>query len=216
MRLGLAAFFIQCLVLGFAYEGWQLFICVLISMLANLVYPSLSSLVSSAVAPDMVGEALGAINGIKALTEGVGPLVFGTLMTISEKSPLPGWPYLIASIFALVAYNRSALLPDEDDEEYISEKYMRNKNEKDYHTKGSKKGDSAPKSEYSSKNSDGYLSRFVKIFVDRNETKSRSALSEIQMEELRMSEDEYQGLLSEIDEMDENDLIQTNNNAQNK
>ena len=215
MRLGLAAFFIQCLVLGFAYEGWQLFICVLISMLANLVYPSLSSLVSSAVAPDMIGEALGAVNGIKALTEGVGPLVFGTLMTISEKSPLPGWPYLIASIFALVAYNRSALLPDEDDEEYISEKYMRNKNDIQSTGNRSNIGDSVRKSGNSNDNNDGCLSRFVKIFVDRNETKSRSALSEIQMEEWRKSEDEYQGLLSEIDEIDEHDLIQTNNNGQN-
>ena len=82
MRIGLLAFSLQCIVLGFAYEGWQLFICVLFSMLANLVYPSLTSLVSSAVALDMVGEALGAVNGIKALTEGVGPLVFGMLMTV--------------------------------------------------------------------------------------------------------------------------------------
>ena len=125
MRLGLFAFFLQCLVLGFAYEGWQLFVCVFISMIANLVYPSLSSLVSSAMAPDMVGEALGAINGIKVLTEGVGPvgpLVFGMLMTISERSLLPGWPYLIASIFAFVVFRRSSNLPDEDDEDYLSER----------------------------------------------------------------------------------------------
>jgi hypothetical protein len=95
-------------------------------MIANLVYPSLTSLVSSAVAPDMVGEALGAVNGIKALTEGVGPLIFGTLMTFSEKSVLPGWPYLIASTFAVAAYRRGASLPDENDEEYLSERYIKN------------------------------------------------------------------------------------------
>ncbi len=85
IRVGLAAFAMQCIVLGFATEGWQLFFCVLLSCIANLVYPSLTSLVSSAVAPEMVGEALGAVNGVKALTEGVGPLVFGALMTFSEK-----------------------------------------------------------------------------------------------------------------------------------
>lgn len=123
MRVGLLAFSVQCVVLGIAYEGWQLFICVLLSMVSNLVYPSLTSLVSTSVAPEMVGEALGAINGVKALTEGIGPLLFGTLMTFSEKSPLPGWPYIAASLLAAAAYNFTDLLPDENDEDYLSEKY---------------------------------------------------------------------------------------------
>ena len=210
MRLGLAAFFVQCLVLAFAYEGWQLFICVLISMLANLVYPSLSSLVSSAVAPETVGEELGAVNGIKALTEGVGPLVFGTLMTISEKSSLPGWPYLIASVFALVAYNRSAKLPDENDEEYISEKYMHQNNGKAGLGKSSSKEYHVPQATIEKNIDDGYFSRLKKYLSPRRYSKTRSALSEMQMEEMER-EDEYQGLLSEIDEMDEGELIETNN-----
>lgn len=123
IRVGLFAFALQCIVLGVAYEGWQLFICVLLSMGSNLVYPSLTSLVSTAVAPETVGEALGAINGVKALTEGVGPLVFGTLMTFSENSILPGWPYILASILVVTAYNRTSSLPDENDEDYLSEKY---------------------------------------------------------------------------------------------
>jgi len=132
VRLGLAAFALQCLVLGLAYEPWHLFGCVLFSILGNLVYPSLSSLVSGAVEPDEVGEALGAVNGVKALTEGVGPLAFGTLMTLSERSALPGWPYLIAGMLALVAYRSSAALPDETSDEnlmgksgYLAEKYRR-------------------------------------------------------------------------------------------
>ena len=123
MRLGLMAFTLQCSLLGVANQSYQLFICVAISTLANLVYPSLSSLVSSIVAPESVGEALGAINGIKALTEGVGPLFFGTLMTLSEGTALPGWPYLIAALFSLLAYRQTDHLPDEDDEDYLSEKY---------------------------------------------------------------------------------------------
>jgi MFS transporter, DHA1 family, tetracycline resistance protein len=90
MLLGLVCFGLQCVVLGFAYEGWHLFVLCAFSMLSNLVYPSLTSLVSGSVAPDSVGEALGAVNGIKALTEGVGPLVFGSLMTLSENTALPG------------------------------------------------------------------------------------------------------------------------------
>eukprot|EP00591_Stephanopyxis_turris_P018639 CAMPEP_0195536126 /NCGR_PEP_ID=MMETSP0794_2-20130614/45497_1 /TAXON_ID=515487 /ORGANISM="Stephanopyxis turris, Strain CCMP 815" /LENGTH=756 /DNA_ID=CAMNT_0040669443 /DNA_START=126 /DNA_END=2396 /DNA_ORIENTATION=- len=126
MKLGLAAFTCQCVVLGLAFEGWQMFICVGLSMLSNLVYPSLTSLVSNVVAADAVGEALGAVNGVKALTEGIGPLFFGGLMTISEKSVLPGWPYLLASAFAILAYQRANHLPDDQygyDDKYINEKY---------------------------------------------------------------------------------------------
>lgn len=121
MRLGLIAFGLQCIVLGLAYEGWHLFVCILLSMVGNLVYPSLSSLVSSSVEPDAVGEALGAVNGIKALTEGIGPLVFGSLMTLSERSILPGWPYLVAALIVYVAYQYSGQLPDVENDEYIHE-----------------------------------------------------------------------------------------------
>lgn len=121
VKLGLASFALQCLTLGFAYEGWHLFVCAGFSLLGNLVYPSLSSLVSGSVEPDAVGEALGAINGIKALTEGFGPLVFGTLMTISEKSVLPGWPYLVATVLVAAAYKEADKLPDIEDDDYIHE-----------------------------------------------------------------------------------------------
>jgi hypothetical protein len=122
MRLGLAAFGLQCVVLGLAYEGWHLFVCILLSLLGNLVYPSLTSLVSSSVEPGAVGEALGAVNGIKALTEGVGPLVFGSLMTLSEHSALPGWPYLVAALIVYMAYYYSQYLPDDDsDDDYVHE-----------------------------------------------------------------------------------------------
>jgi MFS transporter, DHA1 family, tetracycline resistance protein len=121
MKVGLVSFALQCAVLGFASEGWHLFVCALFSLLGNLVYPSLSSLVSGSVEPDAVGEALGAINGIKALTEGIGPLVFGTLMTLSESSVLPGWPYLLAGVLVAAAYKVADELPDVEEDDYIHE-----------------------------------------------------------------------------------------------
>jgi DHA1 family tetracycline resistance protein-like MFS transporter len=121
MKVGLLSFAVQCVILGLAYEGWHLFVCVAFSLLGNLVYPSLSSLVSGSVEPEAVGEALGAVNGIKALTEGIGPLLFGGLMTLSEKSALPGWPYLLASLLILAAYKVADGLPDVEDDDYIHE-----------------------------------------------------------------------------------------------
>ena len=121
MRVGLAAFGCQCIALGLASEGWHLFICIIFSMLGNLVYPSLSLLVSGSVEPEAIAEALGAINGIKALTEGIWPLVFGFLLTVSEKSALPGWPYLLAAVLVYAAYESAQHLPDMQKDEYIHE-----------------------------------------------------------------------------------------------
>ena len=115
MRLGLLAFAVQCVVVTFSSSATWIFVSVLFSMIANLVYPSISSLVSKVVAEDMQGEALGALNGIKALTEGFGPLVFGSLMGLFEGAPLPGAPYLVASSLAFWAFLHCYELPPEPD-----------------------------------------------------------------------------------------------------
>lgn len=135
IQIGLAAFAMQCVLLGFASQYWQIYICVALSLLGNLVYPSITSLVSSsssylnydtsiALSAEgsnrqqqfQVGEVLGAIHGIKALTEGIGPLLFGLLMSLSENyhktnsisSFLPqGWPYILLTILPLMAYRLS-------------------------------------------------------------------------------------------------------------
>ena len=83
MRIGLASFALQCVLLAVADKPWHLFGCAFLAMAGNLVYPSVSSLVSSTVRPDMVGRALGAVNGVKSLTEGIGPLIFGTVRRVA-------------------------------------------------------------------------------------------------------------------------------------
>lgn len=113
VRLGLTAFAVQCIIIAFATTHLWIFLSLLCSMLANLVYPSLSSLVSKVVDEHEQGEALGALNGIKALTEGFCPLVFGSLMYLFEKSPWPGAPYLLAAGIALWALLHSLELPPE-------------------------------------------------------------------------------------------------------
>ncbi|CAN0417695.1 unnamed protein product, partial [Hapterophycus canaliculatus] len=73
------------------------------SLLSNLVYPSISSLISRSVATSKQGEVLGAINGVRALTEGFGPLLFSCLFWYTEDTFLPGCPYLIAAVVCLAA-----------------------------------------------------------------------------------------------------------------
>lgn len=122
IRYGLLSFALQCFLLAVASQPWHLFLCVACSLLGNLVYPSLSSLVTLTVEPSKIGTALGALNGVKALTEGIGPLVFGGFMAISETSRLPGWPYALAGLLVLGAYQvaTEALAPYAQDD-YIHE-----------------------------------------------------------------------------------------------
>jgi len=113
MRLGLLSFALQCVVVAFSTTPSMIFFSMFFSMLANLVYPSISSLVSKTVEEDMQGEALGALNGIKALTEGFGPLLFGCFMSLYEKHPMPGAPYLVAAVLALWALLHCYELPQQ-------------------------------------------------------------------------------------------------------
>lgn len=55
--------------------------------------PSVLSLVSASVRPDMVARALDAVHGVMSLTKGIGSMVFGTLLTMKEEDNLPGRPY---------------------------------------------------------------------------------------------------------------------------
>jgi DHA1 family tetracycline resistance protein-like MFS transporter len=111
IRLGLLAFAVQGLIITFSRTSEGIFFSVWFSLLSNLVYPSVSSLVSKTVGEHEQGEALGALNGIKALTEGFGPLLFGLFMALFENGSLPGAPYLVSSVLSLWAFLHSYELP---------------------------------------------------------------------------------------------------------
>jgi len=113
LQIGLLGFSCQCFIIGLSTSVWMIYTCMIFSFLANLVYPSISSLVSRSVGTNAQGEAQGAINGVKALTEGFAPLFFGHLLFFFEDSFLPGAPYLVAAVFALIALVLSFSLPEE-------------------------------------------------------------------------------------------------------
>ena len=115
IRLGLIAFSLQALCIAGSTSVSQLLWSIPLSMLSNLVYPSVSSLVSRGVQQGDQGEALGALNGIKAVTEGVGPLAFGTLMALFETTSTPGAPYVLAAGVSAWAALHSYELPLDPD-----------------------------------------------------------------------------------------------------
>ena len=115
MRAGLLCFALQTAILAVAKTPRAVFWSTLLSLGSNLVYPSVSSLVSRSVPPEMQGEAQGAVNGVKAVTEGIGPLAFSFLLALFERTAMPGAPYLVASAVVLVALALSFQLPSEDE-----------------------------------------------------------------------------------------------------
>ncbi|KAG5188037.1 hippocampus abundant transcript 1 protein, partial [Tribonema minus] len=116
MQLGLLGFTAQCVMIGLADSPYMIFASMGGSLLSNLVYPAMSSLVSRSVSTAAQGEVLGTINGVRALTEGFGPLIFGALMSQFEGTLLPGAPYLIAGGVSVGALVYSFGIPDETDD----------------------------------------------------------------------------------------------------
>lgn len=115
MRIGLLAFACQTVMLALSTSQRMIFASILLSLLSNLVYPSVSSLVSKNVPEEAQGEVQGALNGIKALTEGIGPLAFGGLMALYEDSEISGAPYLLATVLVLWALLHTFELPRNPD-----------------------------------------------------------------------------------------------------
>jgi len=103
MRVGLAGSVVMLVVLGVAWEGWMLFVAVFFGAISMLTFTAVSTLVSNQVSADRQAEAQGAINGIKALAEGVGPIVTGLALAKCDGSRLPGLPFLVSAIPCSIA-----------------------------------------------------------------------------------------------------------------
>lgn len=113
VKIGLLAYAVQAILISFASSVEWIYCSLIFSAFSNLVYPSICSLVTK-VSGEGQGEALGSLNGLKALTEGLGPLVFGLLMTSFEDHFIPGAPYLLISFMAIWAYLHTFELSGKD------------------------------------------------------------------------------------------------------
>ena len=72
----------------------------------------INALVAASAPAGEQGAAQGGVNGLKALTEGVGPLLFATVFVFFDAdSALPGAPYLLGAVLVQYALKLSSEIP---------------------------------------------------------------------------------------------------------
>jgi len=98
LQLGLVAGILLLLFLGIAWTGWVLNVAMVFGAFSMLTFTAVSSLTSVSVPPSRQAEAQGAINGIKAFTEGIGPVLTGSLLATFQGSSYPGFPFILTSL----------------------------------------------------------------------------------------------------------------------
>ena len=95
------------LVYALAPEGWMMFLGIVVSAPAGLVYPSVNGLMSRSAGADEQGALQGAIGSLYGLTEISGPIVMTQLFAIfsSPSAPFsfPGAPFALSAILTIAA-----------------------------------------------------------------------------------------------------------------
>lgn len=80
--------------------------------MAFVTSPGINALVAASAPAGEQGAAQGGVNGLKALTEGVGPLLFATVFVFFDAdSALPGAPYLLGAVLVQYALKLSSEIP---------------------------------------------------------------------------------------------------------
>ncbi|MGV2101909.1 TCR/Tet family MFS transporter [Rhizobium sp. 21-4511-3d] len=92
---------------AFAWEGWVVYVVIVLTVMENIADPPLRSIAAGKVPPSAQGELQGALTSLSSLTTIIGPVIFTQLFGYFTKPDAPltfaGAPYLMAAFFILVA-----------------------------------------------------------------------------------------------------------------
>lgn len=92
---------------AFAWEGWMVYVVIIMTVMENLADPPLRSIAAGKVPPSAQGELQGALTSLTSITTIVGPLIFTQLFGYFTGPDAPvtfaGAPYLLAAFFILSA-----------------------------------------------------------------------------------------------------------------
>ncbi|AUH62996.1 TCR/Tet family MFS transporter [Paracoccus zhejiangensis] len=105
--LGMAVSAAGLMAFGLAWQGWMIYVVIAASALEALADPPLRSIAAAKVPPSAQGELQGAMTSLSSLTTIIGPLLFTQVFFrfTGENAvvELPGAPFMLASVFMVVA-----------------------------------------------------------------------------------------------------------------
>jgi MFS transporter, DHA1 family, tetracycline resistance protein len=92
---------------GFSWQGWMMFVSIVVGALAGISGPAIQGLVAGAVEPSEQGKVQGGLTSLISLTSIFAPLIFTTGLFgyfTSEAAPfkLPGAPFFLGSLLNLI------------------------------------------------------------------------------------------------------------------
>lgn len=92
---------------AFAWEGWIIYVVIVLTVMENIAEPPLRSIAAGKVPPSAQGELQGALTSLSSITTIVGPLIFTQMFGYFTKPDAPitfaGAPFLAAAIFIFIA-----------------------------------------------------------------------------------------------------------------
>ncbi|XP_041855426.1 hippocampus abundant transcript-like protein 1 [Melanotaenia boesemani] len=127
--LGLGFQLFQLAWYGFGSEPWMMWAAGTVAAMSSITFPAVSALVSHSASPDQQGVVQGMITGIRGLCTGLGPALYGFIFFLfnvelidmppvagrtsqsSEKSLIPGPPFLFGACAVLLALVVAFFIP---------------------------------------------------------------------------------------------------------
>ena len=90
---------------AFVWEGWMVFVVILVACLEGMSDPALRSISAAGVPPSMQGELQGTLNSLSSITSIAGPFLFSYLFSTftAPTAPVqfPGAPYAAAAVMTI-------------------------------------------------------------------------------------------------------------------
>ncbi|XP_052463588.1 hippocampus abundant transcript 1 protein [Carassius gibelio] len=132
--LGLGFQILQLAWYGLGSEPWMMWAAGAVAAMSSITFPAVSALVSRSADPDKQGLVQGMITGIRGLCNGLGPALYGFVFFLfnvelsgittiqpdyaihlqpsTEKSLIPGPPFLLGACTVVVAFIVALFIPD--------------------------------------------------------------------------------------------------------
>lgn len=106
--LGFTMFFLSLIGIALATHGWMLYALMVPYAFSGLAGPAVKAIMSNHTKDDEQGELQGTLTSLMSIAEIIGPIIMMSVFTLttvgfSEEDKVFGSPYLLASVFVVLA-----------------------------------------------------------------------------------------------------------------